>query len=213
MSAVPSAPAPAAPERTKTRLLELLKQQRCHTVQALADELGVSVPAARRHLADLTEAGLVEPSTEKPFGRGRPQNVYRLTERGEASFPKRYASLCVDVLEHVQALFGEGAVLQVMDARRAQLAREWAPLLQGDLPEKLTRLAQLLCDAGYAARATFENGHWYLIEGNCPNLTVARRYGELCAAELDLYRELLGVPVTRETRIACAAPSCRYRIG
>lgn len=206
-------PATAAPERTKSRLLELLKQQRCKTAQALGDALGISVPAARRHLADLEAAGLVRGSTEKPGGRGRPQQVYALTERGEMTFPKNYASLCVDVLAHVQQLFGEGALLKVMDARKAQLAEQWGPQLVGPLPERVARLAELLSEAGYAAQVERSGEQLWLVQHNCPNLTVARRFSELCSAEHELYAALLGVPVARESRIAGDAPSCRYRIG
>ncbi len=98
-----AAPIPMpSPERTKSRLLDAVKEGDCATAQALADKLGVTVPAVRRHLQDLQDAGQLEVRTEKPGGRGRPQNVYVLTEAGEASFPKRYASLCVDVLGHVE---------------------------------------------------------------------------------------------------------------
>ncbi|WP_027480868.1 helix-turn-helix transcriptional regulator [Deinococcus pimensis] len=205
-------PSPAA-DRTKTRVLTLLKSRRCTTAQSVAEALDISVPAARRHLCDLTEAGLIVAETQRPGGRGRPQFVYRLSERGEAQFPKSYASLCVDVLRHIDSLFGEGAVMRVMDARRAALAQEWAPRLTGSPAERLTKLAALLSEAGYEARAYEEDGALYLEQGNCPNLDVARRYDELCGAELELYRSLLGVPVRRETRIACGAPTCRYRVG
>jgi len=202
-----------ASDRTKTRVLTLLKSRRCTTAQSVAEALEISVPAARRHLCDLTEAGLIVAETQRPGGRGRPQFVYRLSERGEAQFPKSYASLCVDVLRHIDSLFGEGAVMRVMDARRASLAQEWAPRLTGTTAERLGKLAELLSEAGYEARAYEEDGALYLEQGNCPNLDVARRYDELCGAELELYRSLLGAPVRRETRIACGAASCRYRVG
>lgn len=208
---LPTAATP--PDRTKSRVLTLLKSRRCTTAQSVAEALDISVPAARKHLLDLTEAGLIVAETQRPGGRGRPQFVYRLSERGEAQFPKSYASLCVDVLRHIETLFGDGAVMRVMDARRATLAAEWAPRLTGPLPERLTTLAALLTEAGYEARAYEEGGAWFLEQGNCPNLDVARRYDELCGAEIDLYRALLAVPVRRETRIACGAPSCRYRVG
>ena len=204
--------APAA-DSTKMRVLTLLKGQQCTTAQSVAEALEISVPAARKHLADLEEARLIEAQVHKPGGRGRPQFVYRLTGEGEAQFPKRYAGLCVDVLSHVQTLFGEGAVLQVFDARRAKLAAEWAPRLSGDVREKVAQLAALLSEGGYAARTFEEDGALYLEQGNCPGLDVARQFDEVCGAEIELYRHLLGVPVRRESRIACGAPSCRYRVG
>ncbi len=204
---------PANQERTKARLLDVLKTRQCVTAQVLAEALCVTVPAARRHLQDLLEAGLILAQTEKPNGRGRPQIVYRLSERGEAAFPKSYASLCVDVLRHVQNLFGEGAVLRVMDARRAELEARWRGELHGTLPERLQQLSKLLSDAGYSAQVEQVGAQLFLVERNCPNPAVAREFDEVCAAEVDLYSELLGVPVVRESRIASGAPVCRYRVG
>ncbi|AFZ65818.1 helix-turn-helix transcriptional regulator [Deinococcus peraridilitoris] len=208
-----AAPLPQQGDRTKTRVLTLLKGQECSTAGHVAQALQISVPAARKHLLDLEEAGLIESTTHKPGGRGRPQLVYRLTESGEARFPKSYATLCVDVLAHVESLFGSGAVLKVMDARRAQFAERLAQQMHGNTAERVEQLVAFLNGAGYDARAYQERGVWYLEQGNCPGLEVAKKYDQLCHSELELYRELLAVPVRRETRIACGAPSCRYRIG
>lgn len=217
----PAAPAPAsaAPERTKTRLLELVKRHGAQTAQDLAARLGVSVPAARRHLGDLQDQGLVQSRTEKPGGRGRPQHVFALTEKGEAAFPKTYSLLCVDVLRHVRDLYGQGAVTHVLEARNAEIAACLDAELRGapDVQARLARLAPRLTEMGFdaALECVHEAGGevWYLTQRNCPNLTVARQYQELCAAELRLYAGLLGASVTRESRIACGQGSCRYRVG
>ena len=205
----------ALPERTKSKLLEVIKACGCATAQVLAERLELSVPAIRRHLQDLQDAGHLEVRTEKPGGRGRPQHVYALSEAGEATFPKAYAALCLDVLGHVQTLYGEGAVLRVMDARRGAMLGRLAPLLetQPTLAAKLAVLAETLCQHGYAAQIAQEDGQWYLIQRNCPAPAVARAYSELCHSELALYTELLGVPVVREARIACGASECRYKVG
>ncbi len=220
-TASPSQPATSQPttlnlpqlQGTKARLLELVKRQGAPTVQALAQELDISVPAARKHLCDLQESGLVTARTEKPGGRGRPQHVYALSERGESTFPKSYATLCSDVFRHIEQLFGEGAVLQILDARQAELHCRLFASVQGELPERLETLALKLCEAGYAAEALQEDGVWYLVEHNCPALKVARDFSQLCQSEQKLYADLLGVPVVRESRIACGASECRYRVG
>jgi len=215
-AALPSSAAPPAPERTKQRLLERLKRQGPQTVQDLAAGLGVSVPGARRHLTDLQDQGLIEARTERPGGRGRPQHVFVLTDRGEATFPKTYSALCVDVLGHVQELFGAGAVLEVLDARSARLAERALAELPADLglEDRVRRLATWLTEAGFdAVVEPGAGGAWHIVERNCPNLTVARQYPQLCQSELKMFASVLGVPVVRETRIACGQGQCRYRIG
>ncbi|GGO19827.1 helix-turn-helix transcriptional regulator [Deinococcus humi] len=212
--AVAPQPPPAPPERTKVRLLELVKRHGPQTAQDLAARLEVSVPAARRHLGDLQEQGLLLSRTERPGGRGRPQHVFSLTERGEAAFPRTYSGLCVDVLRHVEGLFGDGAVLKVLDARNVEIAAR----LQNDLPnhlpleDRIRRLAVLLTDMGFDPVLEKDGADWCLTQRNCPNLTVARQYSQLCDSELRLYAELLGTRVVRESRIACGQAACRYRI-
>ena len=207
-------PAPAS-ERTKSKLLEAVKTCGAATAQALGDRLGLTVPAIRRHLQDLLDAGQLAVRTEKPGGRGRPQHVYALTEAGEATFPQSYAALCVDVLTQVQVLFGEDAVTKVMDAQRGAMHAQLAPLIGvgGEVGGRLERLAEALRGLGYAARLHQEGGQWVLTQHNCPAPAVARAFPELCHSELSLYRELLGVPVAREARISCGASECRYKVG
>jgi predicted ArsR family transcriptional regulator len=204
-----------APERTKTRLLELIKRHGPQTAQDLAYKLEVSVPAARRHLCDLQDGGLIESRTERPGGRGRPQHVFALTDQGEASFPKTYSGLCVDVLRHVQHLFGQGAVMQVFDARSAEIAARLQTELSpaSPLPVRVQTFVRVLCEMGFDAVLEQEGDSWLVSKRNCPNLTVARQFQELCVSELTMYQTLLGVPMTRETRIACGQSTCLYRIG
>ncbi|GGL04715.1 helix-turn-helix transcriptional regulator [Deinococcus radiotolerans] len=208
--------APAGAERTKTRLLEFVKRHGPQTAQDLAQRLDVSVPAARRHLCDLQDQGLLEARTERPGGRGRPQHVFALTDRGEAAFPKTYSSLCVDVLRHIEGLFGAGAVLKVLDARNAEIADRLRTDLPAGLPlgERVQILVQRLNEHGFDATAAQDDqGRWVFTQRNCPNLTVARQYAQLCSAEITLYTEVLGVPVMRDTRIACGQACCHYRVG
>ncbi len=208
-------PATVPPERTKTRLLEVVKRHGPQTAQHLAQKLEVSVPAARRHLIDLQEQQLIEARIERPGGRGRPQYVFALTERGEASFPKTYAGLCVGVLDHVHQIFGDGAVLKVLDSRNVAVAKELHAEIPAhlSLPERLLLLIARLNDMGFDAEAEEVEGQWFFTQRNCPNLAVARQYQELCASEITLYTQVLGVTISRETRIACGQGCCRYRLG
>lgn len=213
---VPGIPttAPATPERTKTRLLELVKRHGPLTAQELAARLEVSVPAARRHLGDLQEQGLLECRTERPAGRGRPQHVFALTDQGEARFPKTYADLCVDILRHVERLHGSGTVLTVLQMRNNEMAEQLQGHIPGDesLESRAERLRQHLAEMGFDPTLEHCGDELYLVQRNCPNLTVARQYRALCQAELELYIRVLGIDITRSSTIACGQGQCRYRL-
>jgi hypothetical protein len=52
-----------------------------------------------------------------------------------------------------------------------------------------------------------------LIEHNCAVLDVARDIPAACRAELDLFRDVLGVDVIRERHIAAGDRCCEYRVA
>ena len=198
----------------KGRVLYLLRGAGGGTAQDVADALGVTVPAARRHLGDLLEAGLIEARIERQSGRGRPQHIFALTVSGEAVFPKRYAELCGDILQHVQSLYGDGAILEVLSARNVKLMELWRERVQGSsVAQKLECLVAVLNEIGYQASIEIgEHGELYLLEGNCPSLEVAKEFGQLCRAEGELYEQLLGAHVVRDSQISTGASVCRYRV-
>src|SRR6478752_4924052 len=73
------------------------------TVDEVAELLDMTVSGARQHLVALTEQGLVE-ATEAPRpdgGRGRPRLTYRVTELGDALFPKAYGALTNELLGYL----------------------------------------------------------------------------------------------------------------
>lgn len=211
----PPVPLPTSPERTKTRLLELLKRHGTLTAQDMACKLEVSIPATRRHLTDLCESGLIESRTERPSGRGRPQHVFALTEQGESVFPKTYSALCMDILRHIETLHGEGSILKIFEARNQELAGRLRQELPQHLPlsVRVELLSRRLSEIGFDAVTESDGQHLYLVQRNCPSLMVAQHYRSLCQAELQLYRLVLEQPVEREKTIACGQGSCRYRIG
>src|SRR4051794_36690341 len=73
------------------------------TVDEVAELLDMTVSGARQHLVALTEQGLVE-ATEAPRapgGRGRARLTYRVSELGDALFPKAYGALTNELLGYL----------------------------------------------------------------------------------------------------------------
>ncbi|TBH21771.1 helix-turn-helix transcriptional regulator [Thermus thermamylovorans] len=193
-------------ETTKERVLDLLRA-RPRTAKEVAEALGVSRAAVLKHLQDLEARGLVRSEVRKCAGRGRPYRLYRARD-GEAP----YAALCGEVLKGLEGALGrEGVVAFLLERNRALLA----PLHLQDLPlrEKLARLALFLREQGYEAEVVEEGGELYLCQRRCPKLALSREHEALCESELLAYQELLGLPLSREERIAQGGSCCRYRVG
>jgi predicted ArsR family transcriptional regulator len=80
----------------------LLVRRAAHTVEELAQALGLTDNAVRAHLAGLERDGLVEQRGIRPSG-GKPAYLYTLTADAETLFPKAYAP----VLDRLLDIMGE----------------------------------------------------------------------------------------------------------
>ncbi len=199
-------------DSTKSRVLYALRGSGGGTANDVAAALEISIPAARRHLMDLEADGLLESQVHRQTGRGRPQHVFRISQAGEDHFPKRYAQLCTDILEHIEHLYGAGAVLSVLDSRNQALLERWQPRVTGSLETRLNMLCDILNELGYQASLEPSQTGWLLLQNNCPNLEVARDFETLCQSEAKLYEQLLQASVTRQTRVLEGSRACVYEV-
>lgn len=204
----------SANERTKTRLLTLLKQHGALSAANLSSQLSISLTATRKHIQELQTQQLIVCQTERPEGRGRPRRVYRLSEQGEEAFPKTYADLCLEVLQHLEALYGKEAVDAVLRRRSEQQINELKDFLgEGNLQERAQQFCHHLSALNYDPILEEINGELHLIQRNCPHLHVAKRYQELCLCELGVYREIWGLDLKPLSLMTCGGLGCRYRLG
>jgi len=81
-SSSPAAGPAEAAHPTREAVLSVLLREGEATAAQLADSLGVSVQAMRRHLRSLEDDGLVEACSSHE-GPGRPSNRWHLTARGQ----------------------------------------------------------------------------------------------------------------------------------
>jgi DeoR family transcriptional regulator, suf operon transcriptional repressor len=192
-------------------LIELKKARRL-TAKGLSAQLGVSLNAVRHHLKELEAEGLIEFEREY-HGVGAPAFSYRLTQAGEAVFPRRYEATLSDFVDHVVEREGRAGAVAVLEGRYAALTRRLQEQLDGVAPdERLAIVARLLTEEGYMAEATTTAGVGTLTEHNCAIRAVAQRFPEICAAEAKFLAAVLGADVHREAHILSGCNACEYRI-
>ena len=99
-------------------------------------------------------------------------------------------------------------------------ARIRAPMAErlptgGTLEARVRELAVIQDEQGYLAEATLvaPDGTIRLAEYNCAIHHVAAGHPTACAAELELFRDVLGTEVVRESHIMGGERCCSYRIG
>jgi predicted ArsR family transcriptional regulator len=200
-----------APARVARALLEGGPQ----TTAALADRLGLSTTAVRRHLDALVESGHVEAGERAPYGpqagravsrgRGRPARVYSVTAAGRESFESAYDDLAVGALRFLDQSGGAAAVDAFAAHRVAELERRYADAVTSVPPgQRPEALATALSADGYAASVVegATGSTVQICQHHCPVAHVAVEFPALCDAESEAFGRLLGAHVTRLATLA-----------
>jgi predicted ArsR family transcriptional regulator len=199
---------------TRAQVVDLLRPGP-RPVAELAQRLGLTEPAVRRHLAALESDGLVRSETVRREGPGRPAAQYALSERGRRLYPDRSAEIANELLDELEAEHGRGALLAFLRKRQARQAQRYSDALAGitDLEERAARLAELLSEDGFLASSSAlpaPDGRTLLqlFQGHCAISDVAAAHPEICAYEAALFRDLLGGRLSRRQTIAGGASTC-----
>ncbi len=201
---------------SKQAILVYLRKAGQANAQTLAEHLGISPQAIRRHLKDLEAEGLIL-HVPQQNGLGRPQHVYQLSPLGEEQFPASYDEFALGLLNTLAETLGSeqmGAILQQQWQRKAQEYR--SQIGSGSLRERVEHLVELRQSEGYMAEyhpysreladpPAAEQPEQYsleqyseeyiLIEHNCAIAQIAQTFPSVCGHELEMF--------------AAALPDCR----
>jgi predicted ArsR family transcriptional regulator len=212
------APGPGASSTLRRDVLYALRTGGPASPDQVADRVGASRTGVLQQLRTLETAGLVSRSLSR-HGVGRPRHVYDLTPAAQELFPANYGALAQSILSAVQSIGGEDLLRGVFEVRRQLLKARLLHRLEERLPadatlwERVREVASFQDETGYLSRASRDqDGTIRLAEHNCAICGVAGSYPMACEQELQLFGEVLGATVTRESHIASGGRSCIYRI-
>jgi predicted ArsR family transcriptional regulator len=215
-----SAAASAAPgtghatdRRTRDAVARLVLEQGPITAAAVADELGISGAAVRRHLDALLAEGQAytrEAPRRGQRGRGRPARLYLLTEQGRALFGHAYDDIAIAAIRFLDEHGGPDAVRRFAEARVGSIVdrHRGAVTSKNDPAERAEALAVALTREGYAASTRRVGSGEQLCQHHCPVAHVAAEFPQLCEAETAVFAELLGTHVQRLATIARGDAAC-----
>jgi len=193
-------------------VLEFLRRKQAASAEAISAELGITPNAVRQHLTNLERDGLVksEPVRHK---RGRPSLLFSLTERADASFPKRYGQLATMVLTEVQEMGGPEALDEIfrrVALRHAESVRQDMEGLSFD--DKLKRLVAWIGRAGTLAESEDTPEGVRVTIHNCPFRNTALKFPQVCTITPHLITDLLGAPVSQAESIHRHDPYCSFLV-
>jgi predicted ArsR family transcriptional regulator len=209
---------PGGSDRTRDAVARTVLQHGPQSAAALAQHLGLSPAAIRRHLDALVADGMLVEGPARPAtqrGRGRPARVYRMTEAGRAAFPNAYDDLAVTALRYLRDNGGDAAVeafaesraAVLVDAVRTQVAAAESPATRA------ASLADALTVNGYAATSANAPAGVQICQHHCPVEHVAAEFPQLCEAETRAFERLLGTDVRRLATIAHGDGVCTTHVA
>jgi predicted ArsR family transcriptional regulator len=210
-------------DRTRDLVARTILERGPQNAADLADRLGLSPAAIRRHLDALVAEGLLadrEPRPNAHRGRGRPARTYALTDAGRAAFPHAYDDLANTALRYLRATGGEQAVAAFAEHRATTLATKLSAGVdpQAPIAARADSLAEALSVSGYASTTQTvgddgEGVHGVQIcQHHCPVAHVAAEFPELCEAETRAFAEVLGTYVQRLATIAHGDGVCTTHV-
>ncbi len=200
--------------RTRDRVLRTISEHGPITTAVLADDLGLTPTAVRRHLDNLAHDGLVEVrEAVGPRGRGRPAKSYVVSEGGHRALTSDYDHLAAQALRFVAETVGADAVTAFAERRSSDLEDRYADTVGAagnDTQARVVALTEALNRDGFCASVR-PVGHTgdaspligiQLCQGHCPVHEVAAEFPQLCDAETEAFSRLVGVHVQRLATLA-----------
>lgn len=197
------------------RAIWILKAQGPQPLCKLAEELKVTMEGARFQLLKLANEGLVQATTEAK-GRGRPKQIWSLTEAGNARFPDRHQDLALRLLCNMSKTLPAAMMEGVLDAAAQSTLEKYQEELKGTTTteSRVRALADIRNREGYMASCVNEGNSYLLIENHCPIQAAATCCSRFCQLEQELFSAIIGkqAKVERLEHILDGQRRCVYRI-
>ncbi|MGA6206998.1 helix-turn-helix transcriptional regulator [Nocardia testacea] len=226
-------PATGGEGHTRAAIVRLLLEEGPITATAIGSALGLAPAGVRRHLDALIESGQARAGRSAPWqqkGRGRPAKQYQLTAAGRGMLGHAYDDLAGAAIRQLREIGGEEAVTEFARKRARTLVDGIDPLpghpvepaaeepgvvedpAQSGTAAKADEIATALSGAGFAASTRRVGAGVQICQHHCPVAHVAEEFPELCEAELEAFREVLGTHVQRLATIANGDCACTTHV-
>ena len=179
---------------TREATLTLLLKQGKASATKLAEVMGISVQAMRRHLRTLESDGFVE-SSSSAEGPGRPSNTWQLTSHGVDCFNDANGSeqFALELLASIESTLSEKNMVEVLHSQMDEKVLFYRDKIgSGALNIRLEKLVELRKNEGYLTELHLSKDgiSWYLNAFHCSIRSIAEKYPMVCDYELELIRNI-----------------------
>lgn len=190
-------------------ILELIKCSQGMSVGELSEHLGMSYMGVKKHCLAMQKLGYLD-TWRKPKEVGRPEKLYRITEKLALLFPSIGDEVSLSILEAASQLEPNAAEKLLLHFFRAETDK-LAVLLEGaTVKERAIALASERAKRGYFSRVIEEeDGMLRIDEFHNPLQALFDKYPTLERMEVQMFERLLGAGVGR--KVTKVSGLSRYR--
>lgn len=201
---------------TRQKIIEHLKEKEYATVEELAGVVNLTPMAVRYHLNVLQSENLIHAAdVRRPSaGRGRPQQVYQLTDAADELFPVDYFGLTGYLLDEITTRLGKKGVHDLFANIAERLAHEAPPpKAHQTTAERLNELMAFLSGKGFVVDWEAADGAYLIHAYSCPYRQLARNHEYVCLLDNHVISSMFNTTPRRVACLSAGDTHCTYKIS
>ena len=185
------------------RIVRLLIGKPPQSVADLVDATGVTRTAVTEQLNELVAAGLVERTTERLTGRGRPRHLYATHGASlQLLFAQAHRFTVPAIWKAISEIGGKELTTKIIKHVSHQLAESYKSRMTGITPaERLREFGDLLCEEGGLVDIREDNGQPAMYKRNCPFMGILDDERNICSIDMEMMTEVVGHPLSVACRL------------
>jgi len=180
------------------------------SVNELAEKMGMSYMGVKKHCLAMHKLKYLE-TWRRPVQVGRPEKIYRLTEKLDSLFPQIGNELSLMILESAVQLEANVAEKLLFTFFRDQTEKLTKVVTGDSVQERAEKLASARNKMGYYSTCIYsEDGALSIEEYHNPLQPLFERYPTLARMESQMFEKLLGGALV-DRNVEKVASHTRYR--
>ena len=196
----------------RLEIINKLKRTQGLSVTELADQLGMSYMGVKQHCVNLEKEGYLD-TWRRAKGIGRPELIYRLTERSHGLFPAASNGMTIALLDNAKALYGPSAAEKLLFSVFQKKAESYQAKVRGEtVAERAGKLARVRDAEGCMADCEHDSAFIRIVEHHCPIHDLLKAFPIVARLETDLFTRVLGAAVQREEAHASGLYRCVFTL-
>jgi predicted ArsR family transcriptional regulator len=193
----------------RMRIIDALKKTQGLSVNELGQRLKLSYMGIKQHCDELERTGYVD-TWRRPKPVGRPEMVYRLTEKAHVFYPSGANAMTIELLQAANRLYGHAAGEKLLYSVFAAKTNDYMRKMRGNgLMEQADTLAKVRNQEGYMSEIATD-GRVAIVEYHSPIFDLLEAFPLVRRLEREMIERILGTRVEREEEIASGLYRCSF---